>query len=148
MESMAILSGTRSFVMVDRDRHTLTLYRRRPWSSKFFVKFRRSIAVGDVAHKTPAGMYIVHSKSLDPWWQAPDSPWVPEWMRGQKYPPGDINNPLTGAFIKLWNGIGIHGTRNIESLGTDASHGCIRMSTEDVLELYPKVPVGCPVYIR
>lgn len=143
-----MLSGTRSFVMVDRDRHVLTLYRRRPWSSKFFVKFHRKIAVGDLGHKTPTGMYVVHSKAKDPSWRAPDSEWVPDDMKGKVYPPGDPNNPLTGAFIKLWNGIGIHGTRSLESLGTDASHGCIRMATEDVLNLYDKVPVGTPVYIR
>jgi len=134
--------------MVDRDRHTLTLYRRRPWSSKFSVKFKRDIAVGAVGHRTPPGMYVVSSKAKDPWWQAPNSDWVPDEMKGQRFPPGDLNNPLTGAFIKLWNGIGIHGTRSIDSLGTDASHGCIRMATEDVLELYEKVPVGTPVYIR
>jgi lipoprotein-anchoring transpeptidase ErfK/SrfK len=93
-------------------------------------------------------MYVVHSKALDPSWKAPESEWVPPEMQGIIYPPGDPNNPLTGAFIKLWNGIGIHGTRSLESLGTDASHGCIRMATEDVLALYPKVPVGTPVYIR
>ena len=145
---MAFLAGTRSFVMVDRDRHTLTLYRRRPWSSKFFKKAQYKIAVGAIGYETPLGMYVVHSKAKDPWWRAPDSDWVPEEMRGQSYPPGDPNNPLTGAFIKLWNGIGIHGTRNLASLGTDASHGCIRMATEDVLALYEKVPVGTPVYIR
>jgi lipoprotein-anchoring transpeptidase ErfK/SrfK len=145
---MAFLTGTRSFVHIDRERHELVLYRRRPWRSKFHVKARYLIAVGDVGFTTPKGMYVVDSKSLDPWWQAPTSDWVDPEIQGVKFPPGDPGNPLTGAFIKLWNGIGIHGTRNIESLGTDASHGCIRMSTEDVLELYPLVPVGCPVYIR
>ncbi len=145
---MAILSGTRSFIHIDRERHELVLYRRRPWRSRFHVKATYKIAVGALGFETPKGMYIVHSKSLDPWWKAPESEWVDPSIQGKLYPPGDPGNPLTGAFIKLWNGIGIHGTRALDSLGTDASHGCIRMATEDVVDLYELTPVGCPVYIR
>ena len=44
-------------------------------------------------------------------------------------------------------GAGIHGTDAVSSLGTAASHGCIRMAIPDVKELYEDVPVGAPVYI-
>lgn len=145
---MAIFKGTRTFIHVDRERHELRLYERAPFRSRFRLTRKFKIAVGAIGHRTPHGMYVVKAKALDPWWEAPKSDWVPEEMKGQKFPPGDPGNPLTGAFIAIWNGIGIHGTRDLASLGTDASHGCIRMATEDVLELYPQVPVGCPVYIR
>ena len=42
---------------------------------------------------------------------------------------------------------GIHGTDATYSLGTAASHGCIRMAIPDVIELYDEVPVSAPVYI-
>ena len=45
------------------------------------------------------------------------------------------------------DGAGFHGTDDVGSLGTAASHGCIRMSVPDVIELYDQVPVGTPVYI-
>ncbi len=47
----------------------------------------------------------------------------------------------------IYNGAGIHGTDDIGSLGSAASHGCIRMSVDDVVELFDKVEVGDPVYI-
>ncbi|MDD6850571.1 MAG: L,D-transpeptidase [Veillonellaceae bacterium] len=34
-----------------------------------------------------------------------------------------------------WDGIGIHGTHDPNSIGTNASEGCIRMYNQDVAEL-------------
>ena len=48
----------------------------------------------------------------------------------------------------ITNGVGIHGTSQEWSIGTRASHGCIRMRVADVIDLYPRVPVGTPVLIR
>ena len=45
------------------------------------------------------------------------------------------------------DGVGFHGTSEVGSLGTAASHGCIRMAVPDIEELYDQVPVGTPVYI-
>jgi lipoprotein-anchoring transpeptidase ErfK/SrfK len=50
-------------------------------------------------------------------------------------------------WLGIYDGAGIHGTADVGSLGTAASHGCIRMSVPDVIELYDMVPVGTPVYI-
>ena len=47
----------------------------------------------------------------------------------------------------IFNGAGIHGTDELGSLGTAASHGCIRMAIPDVIELYAQTPLGTPVYI-
>lgn len=42
----------------------------------------------------------------------------------------------------------IHGTPDTEALGQPISHGCIRMSNDDVLDLFDRVAPGCPVTIR
>jgi lipoprotein-anchoring transpeptidase ErfK/SrfK len=47
----------------------------------------------------------------------------------------------------FYNGAGIHGTNDPGSLGTAASHGCIRMAVPDVIELYDQVPWGSPIYL-
>jgi len=47
----------------------------------------------------------------------------------------------------ITNGIGIHGTGESGSIGTRASHGCIRMHVPDVIALYKRVPIGTPVLI-
>jgi hypothetical protein len=44
-------------------------------------------------------------------------------------------------------GIRIHGTSNVRSLGTAASHGCIRMAMPEVEELFEKVDTGTPVIV-
>ena len=46
------------------------------------------------------------------------------------------------------NGVGIHGTLAEYSIGSRASHGCIRMRVADVVDLFRRVPVGTPVLIR
>jgi lipoprotein-anchoring transpeptidase ErfK/SrfK len=45
-------------------------------------------------------------------------------------------------------GVGIHGTNEPWSIGSAASHGCIRMRVPDVIDLYRRVSVGTPVLIR
>ena len=42
----------------------------------------------------------------------------------------------------------IHGTPDDQPLGVPASHGCIRMRNEDVIELFELTPVGTEVLIR
>jgi lipoprotein-anchoring transpeptidase ErfK/SrfK len=44
-------------------------------------------------------------------------------------------------------GIRIHGTYDTSSIGTHASHGCIRMLIPDVEQLYPLVPIGTRVIV-
>lgn len=44
--------------------------------------------------------------------------------------------------------IGIHGTNKPELLGQDVSHGCIRMSNENITRLADKLPLGAPVYVH
>jgi lipoprotein-anchoring transpeptidase ErfK/SrfK len=60
-------------------------------------------------------------------------------------PPGP-SNPL-GLRAINWSASGIrfHGTSDIGSIGTPASHGCVRMYNEDVIELYDMVEVGTPI---
>ena len=47
----------------------------------------------------------------------------------------------------IYDGVGIHGTADDASIGSAASHGCLRMHIPDVEELYEQVPVGAPIYI-
>jgi lipoprotein-anchoring transpeptidase ErfK/SrfK len=44
--------------------------------------------------------------------------------------------------------VGIHGTAEDWSIGSRASHGCIRMRVSDVIDLYDRVSVGTPVLIN
>jgi lipoprotein-anchoring transpeptidase ErfK/SrfK len=76
----------------------------------------------------------------------PDSDWAGD-LAGEVIPPDDPRNPIEARWMAIYNGAGIHGTTAINSLGTAASHGCVRMAIPDVIELYDQVPVASPVYI-
>jgi hypothetical protein len=104
------------------------------------------IAVGQVGLETPAGLYNVQNKAIDPAWHVPNSDWAGD-LAGQVIPGGTPQNPLKARWMGIYNGAGIHGTDATGSIGTAASHGCIRMLIPDVIELYDQVPVGAPVYI-
>jgi L,D-transpeptidase catalytic domain/Putative peptidoglycan binding domain len=127
-------------VTIDRGGFTLRFFRR--------LKLEKSyrIAVGQAGLETPAGLYNIESKQVDPSWHVPNSDWAGS-LAGQVIPPGP-SNPLKARWMGIYAGAGIHGTADIGSLGTAASHGCIRMAVPDVVELYDKVPLGAPVYVQ
>jgi lipoprotein-anchoring transpeptidase ErfK/SrfK len=66
---------------------------------------------------------------------------------------GDYVIGLSGfsEVLKTFNGgqgrLGIHGTNHPELIGTKASHGCIRLTNEDVDYLVERLPLGTPVKI-
>lgn len=129
-----------TFVTVSQDRFTLRLYENLKVSQTF------KIATGQSEYPTPDGLFEVTNKAIDPVWTVPNSPWAGE-LQGQTVKGGIAENPLKARWLGLVDGIGIHGTDETQSLGTRASHGCLRMSVPDVKELYSLVPVGTPVLI-
>ena len=104
-----------------------------------------TVAIGAAGYDTPVGLYEIQNKQVDPYWNVPDSDWA-GGLAGQVIPPGP-SNPLKSRWMGIYNGAGIHGTDATYSLGSAASHGCIRMAIPDVEELYEHVDVGTPVYI-
>jgi lipoprotein-anchoring transpeptidase ErfK/SrfK len=83
---------------------------------------------------------------VDPAWSVPQAEWAGA-LAGTVVPGGTPQNPLKERWLGIYDGAGIHGTDQTYSLGTAASHGCIRMAIPDVIELYDQVPVGAPIYI-
>jgi lipoprotein-anchoring transpeptidase ErfK/SrfK len=128
------------YLTVDRASYTVRL-----WKNLKLVK-SYTIAVGQPAYPTPGGLYSVQSKQVDPVWSVPNSPWAGE-LAGTTVAGGSAENPLRARWMGVTSGVGFHGTDETYSLGTAASHGCLRMSVPDVIELYDQVPVGTPVYI-
>jgi len=128
-----------AYITVDRARFRLHLYER--------LKLTRTytISVGQVGYETPSGLYRIQNKAVNPTWSVPNSPWTGS-LAGAVIPPGP-SNPLKARWLGIYGGAGIHGTDQTWSLGSAASHGCIRMSIPDVIDLYERVEVGTPVYI-
>lgn len=106
------------------------------------------IAIGGPGYRTPTGTYRIGRKALNPTWNNPGA----SWSAGM---PGTISgalSPLGVAALYVYKGgrdtgLRFHGTLNEPSVGTAASHGCMRMIKADVKRMYKIVPVGTPVSI-
>jgi lipoprotein-anchoring transpeptidase ErfK/SrfK len=116
-----------------------------------FKKLKRvqtyPIAVGQVGLETPAGLYTIQNKAVNPAWHVPNSAWAGS-LAGQVIPGGAPNNPIKARWLGVADGVGVHGTDARGSIGSNASHGCIRMLIEDVEKLYDEVPIGTPIFIH
>lgn len=101
-----------------------------------------TVAVGAAGFPTPLGTYEITTMEVDPSWYPPDSPWA----EGLGPIPAGPGNPLGTRWIGTSApAIGIHGTYADASVGTAASHGCIRMHIPEVEALYEEVAVGMQV---
>jgi hypothetical protein len=131
----------RTVVTVDRDHLVLRLFKGLRHSRTY------DIAIGQAGFDTPTGLFNIQSKQVNPTWHVPNRPWAGS-LAGQTIPGGAANNPLKARWLGVNGAVGIHGTAEEWSIGSRASHGCIRMRVSDVIELYRRVPVGTPVLIR
>jgi hypothetical protein len=127
-------------IMISRSSFQLTLYKALKPVKTY------GIAVGQAGLETPAGLYSIANKAVNPAWHVPNSAWAGD-LAGQVIAGDDPSNPIKARWMGIYDGAGIHGTDAEGSIGTAASHGCIRMRIPEVIELYDQVDVGAPVYI-
>jgi hypothetical protein len=127
-------------LVVNRGAFKLTLYKDlRPFKTY-------GIAVGQAGLETPAGLYSIQNKAVNPAWHVPNSDWAGD-LAGTVISGDDPSNPIKARWLGIYDGVGVHGTGDPGSIGSAASHGCIRMRIPEVIELYDQVPVGAPIYI-
>jgi lipoprotein-anchoring transpeptidase ErfK/SrfK len=105
------------------------------------------VATGQPTYPTPTGTYSIVTMTKDPTWLPPNSDWAKD---AQPIPPG-TENPLGTRWMGTSaSGVGIHGVPPSEdgSIGTYASHGCIRMHNWDAVDLFDRIVIGMPVIIQ
>ena len=113
-------------------------------NGRFFKRYRVGTGRYD---KTPVGTFVVTERIPEPPWWRED---------GKTVPFGDKENILGTRWMaikatgntKEIKGYGIHGTWDINSIGKAESAGCIRLTNEEVEELFELVPVGTSVKIE
>jgi lipoprotein-anchoring transpeptidase ErfK/SrfK len=89
-------------------------------------------AVGAPKSPSPTGSYTIVLRLTDPTW----------YGKGKIVPPGK-SSPIGTRWLGLSvKGYGIHGTNNPNSIGRNASHGCIRLRNQDIEQLFGMVSVG------
>jgi lipoprotein-anchoring transpeptidase ErfK/SrfK len=120
-------------VEVSKSKNTLTLLD----DGLFFKRYR----VGTGEHsKTPVGQFKIVSRMEKPVWYRPE---------GEPVPFGDPANILGTHWLGLdIPRYGIHGTWDTNSIGKQASAGCVRLLNDDVAQLYVILPIGTPVTIQ
>ncbi len=116
------------------------------------------VAVGMPGWETPVGRFQVIEMAANPVWKHP--------ANGSIHPPGPTN-PLGSRWIGFhhdcrersgFNGqehlqvngcasAGFHGTHDRASVGRAASHGCVRLYDEHVIELFAMVRMGTSVTV-
>lgn len=125
---------------ISKARNELEVYA----GGRFFKRYK----VGTGKHgTTPAGIFVINDKIPEPPWWRPD---------GQVVPFGDKENVLGTRWLSLKpvegtdpvRGYGIHGTWEPETIGQQASAGCVRLLNEDVEQLYVLLPLGTRVVIE
>jgi LysM repeat protein len=126
-------------IVISKGRNDLLLK-----ANDLFFK-RYAVGTGKFGN-TPAGTFVISDKISEPPWWRPD---------GKMIPFGDKENVLGTRWMSLTaigetpklRGYGIHGTWENDTIGKQASAGCVRLVNSDVEELFLVVPVGTPVTI-
>jgi lipoprotein-anchoring transpeptidase ErfK/SrfK len=136
-----LVSRYPAYIIIDRADFRLRFYQHLKLADTY------EIAVGMEGLETPAGLHHIEWKQVDPPWYVPNKAWAGA-LAGTVVPPGP-GDPLKARFMSFEGGAGIHGIdpSEYETIGHDASHGCVRMRIPDVIALYSRTPVGTPVYI-
>lgn len=103
-------------------------------------------AVGTPGYPTPKGVFEIVLKRYMPTWVNPaPNGWGADMPAS--IPPGPSNPLGTRALNLSAPGIRFHGTTKTGSIGSAASHGCMRMLRADIEDFYERVKVGTKVHI-
>ena len=114
---------------------------------------RYGISVGRAGFEWSGTANVANRKPWPTWTPPPEmierKPELAKWENGQ---PGGPTNPLGARALYLkTNGVDygyrIHGTPEWQSIGSNASSGCIRMINQDIIDLYARVPDSAKVIV-
>ena len=130
-------------IRINKSEYTLSLYKGSELVKTYPVAVGKNPGdkqrVGD--NRTPTGSFKIVSIENA-------SKWTHDFRDGK----GKIAGAYGPWFLRLdakgWKGIGIHGTHDPDSRGTNATEGCIRLSNEDIAELRQYAYRNMPVVIR
>ncbi|MDD3804250.1 MAG: L,D-transpeptidase [bacterium] len=142
---------TNNLIIINKNKFTLEIWRGFVKLREFTVALGKNpndkTRVGDNA--TPVGDFMIE-KIED------SSDWTHDFNDGK----GEIEGAYGPYFLRLktgkeetvsgmaWTGIGIHGTHDNSSIGTNASEGCVRMKNEELVDMMKFVEVGTGVKIE
>jgi murein L,D-transpeptidase YcbB/YkuD len=89
------------------------------------------VAVGMPAYRSPRGEFTITSIEWNPWWIPPAS----KWAKKEKVTPPGPTNPMGRVKLNFRPLYFLHGSPLDASIGSAASHGCIRLHNADAVDL-------------
>ena len=89
------------------------------------------VTVGTPSYPTPMGEFTLQRAIWNPWWRPPNR----GWTRGRGPQAPGPNNAMGRVKIYFKPLYFLHGTAETEDLGEPASHGCVRLSNDDIIDL-------------
>lgn len=92
---------------------------------------RYAVAVGERAFPTPIGTFRITRIEWNPWWVPPAS----DWAKADTVTPPGPSNPMGRVKVFFRDGYFLHGTPQPGSVGSAASHGCVRLANRDAIDL-------------
>jgi L,D-transpeptidase ErfK/SrfK len=144
--------GPREGIVVNLPEHRLYYYPKvKKGETPYVITY--PVSIGKMDWNTPLGKTKVVDKRKNPTWTPPEGVRKEHAERGDPLPAivkAGPDNPLGAYAMRLDIHPGaylIHGTNNPIAVGMAITHGCIRMYPEDIEALFPKVPVGTPVWL-
>lgn len=97
---------------------------------------------------TPRGIFAVESQAKQPWWRKPDWAFIEEGEPIPTNPDDRLDPEVMGDYaIGFGDGFFIHGTLYERLIGVAATHGCVRLASDDLDFFYRKISMGTPVVI-
>lgn len=127
------LPKIKDVLIVDKEKKTLV------WKRADKVIKTYPISIGKEGSETPEGEFKITEKVENPIW----------YHEGKEIPPDSPENLLGTRWLGFdKKSYAIHGTRHPGTIGTAASHGCVRMHNREVEELFEWVQVGTKVIIH
>ncbi len=112
------------------DKYSFSLY----WIKEGVLHKIYPVATGRPSLPTQPGFWLIGAKDV----MHPASDWGSYRLRIYR----------ENQYTHHWSGYAVHGTNKPNSIGTEASHGCLRMFNKDITELYQGIAVGTPLVIE
>ncbi|MCP8939649.1 L,D-transpeptidase [Alsobacter sp. SYSU M60028] len=116
---------------------------------------RYAVGVGREEALNFRGSAVIGRKAEWPSWTPTENMMrrIPEYRAYAGGMPGGIDNPLGARALYLYRDgsdthFRLHGTNDPSSIGQAVSSGCIRLTNDDIVDLYSRVPLGAPVVVK
>jgi L,D-transpeptidase ErfK/SrfK len=154
-QRLAQLSPTGPYIVVDTGHNRLYVKRRKETVVSALV----STGSGTILDKpnqpgaqwvfdTPRGEFTIQSKLTNPVWVKPDWAFLEEGLTVPSNPAERVEAGILGDYaLGFGKGFFIHGTLYPRLLGKNVTHGCIRLSDEDLRSVYKLARIGTPLLI-